>query len=105
MENGQISTARWSPDEATILTAGEDGKARLWDVSTKISRTVSGHDNSILQATWSQDGGSLLTASMDDTARVWDAQTGKQLHKLAHTDDVTQGLLEPERKPHLYRQR
>jgi WD40 repeat protein len=73
-----LKTAVFSPDEQHILTAAEDGTARLWDLSGNQIAVFEGHDGNVLQARFSPDGQRVLTASQDKTARLWDL-TGKQL--------------------------
>jgi WD40 repeat protein/serine/threonine protein kinase len=73
-----LKTAVFSPDEQRILTASEDGTARLWDLAGNQLAVFKGHDGNVLQARFSLDGQRVLTASQDGTARLWDL-TGKQL--------------------------
>jgi WD40 repeat protein len=77
----------WSSDEGRILTSGDDGTVRVWDVSTPLNAgkktadellalSVSGY--TVLQAVWNADESRILTASRDGTARVWDVSTLRQ---------------------------
>jgi WD40 repeat protein/DNA-binding SARP family transcriptional activator len=70
--------AAWSPDGSRIVTASDDGTARVWDLNAA-SRTyggelltLSGHTDRVEWAAWSPDGSRVVTASYDDTVRVWD---------------------------------
>jgi WD40 repeat protein len=78
---------RWavfSPNGRQVLTANNDGTARVWDMRTgRQLRVVSEPTGESINAAWfSPDGRLLVTASDDGTARIWDAATGRLLHTL-----------------------
>jgi len=76
--------AVFSPNGRQVLTANDDGTARIWDVhSGRQLRTVSEPTGESLNSAWfSPDGKQLVTASDDGTARIWDAATGRLLRTL-----------------------
>jgi WD40 repeat protein len=79
---------RWavfSPDGKQVLTANNDGTARIWDVKTGRQLLVVSEPTgeSINDAWFSPDGKQLVTASDDGTARIWDATSGRLLHILS----------------------
>ena len=72
--------AQFSPDGKRIVTASDDGTARVWDAQTGQPLTEPmKHGNVAVSAQFSPDGKRIVTASQDKTARVWDAQTGQPL--------------------------
>jgi hypothetical protein len=72
-----------SRDWKTLVTAGADGKIRIWNVATgQVERTLSGHTNSLYKADFSPNEKLLASSSRDRTARIWDFATGRELHKL-----------------------
>ncbi|MHC5722455.1 MAG: WD40 repeat domain-containing protein, partial [Nostoc sp.] len=78
-------SASFSPDGKRIVTASQDGTARVWDISGKQLAELQGHTGSVISASFSPDGKRIVTASIDKTARVWDI-SGKQLAELkGHT--------------------
>lgn len=87
-----VNQAVWNADESRILTAGNDGAARIWDAETFTELLIlSGHTEWVNQALWSTDGSLILTASDDGSAKVWVAATGEVLLTLAnHTAWVSQ---------------
>ncbi len=85
-----IYSATFSPDSKTILTAGEDGKAKLWNLDGKSVDIHIQHDARIMSAAFSPDCKYILTGSWDKTAKLWNLQ-GKLLNTIKHDGPVTFG--------------
>ena len=76
-----VNTAVWSPDQTRILTASDDGTARVWDALTGESIFTFEHDAWVPGAFWSPTGDRILThtgegGEVDLGPKVWDAKTG-----------------------------
>lgn len=72
-----------SRDGKTLVSAGADGRIRLWDVAAgRVRRTLTGHTNAVYVAVFSPDEKLLASSSRDTTVRIWDAATGRELHRL-----------------------
>ncbi|SAL51110.1 WD domain-containing protein [Caballeronia cordobensis] len=75
----RVYSAGFNPDGKRVVTASEDGTARIWDAETgKPLSTPMTHGNAVLSASFSPDGKRVVTVSYR-TTRVWDADTGKPL--------------------------
>jgi hypothetical protein len=86
---GEVTGAVFSPDSKLLLTIGEDGNARVWDVSARQTvRVLQGHTSSINSAAFSPDGSLIVTGSSDRTAKVWNAMTGREITTLRHDEPV-----------------
>lgn len=82
------STLRWavfSPDGNRILTASNDGTARIWSARTgKQLQEMSEPTGDALNDAWFSPNGKLVvTASDDGTVRIWSAATGSLLRVLS----------------------
>ncbi|MHB8629105.1 MAG: nSTAND1 domain-containing NTPase [Aggregatilineales bacterium] len=79
-----VNRVSFSPDGTSILTADDDGTARLWYTSSAVlpnnplPHQFTGHTGPVYYATYSPDGKLIASASKDGTARIWDVSTGKQ---------------------------
>lgn len=63
-----------------MLTASEDGKARLWNIATGALEPVSFvHKGPVYAAEFNRDGTLIATCGDDLTALVWNAADGKPL--------------------------
>jgi len=75
---GSILWARFSHDGRRVVTASEDGTARVWDARTgQPTGEPLAHRAAVKGAEFSPDGLVIATASLDGTARLWDATTGR----------------------------
>ncbi len=66
-----LTAALFSPDGQRVLTASQDGTARLWSAAgTGQPARLDGHDEAITALAWSSDGQRALAISEDGTARI-----------------------------------
>jgi WD40 repeat protein len=78
-----IYSAVFTADGTSVLTASDDGSARLWNLADASSVPLAGHRDDVDHARFSpdehlaRDGTKVYSASFDGTLRVWDLATGK----------------------------
>lgn len=86
----KINSSVVSADGRLLLTASDDGTARLWETATGYElRRFEGHRDKVNSAVFSPDGNSVLTGSDDGTARLWEAGTGRETQKFEDKGQVT----------------
>ncbi len=91
-----VNTAEFSPDGSQILTASQDGTARIWDASTGESLfALIGHSEEVNSAHFSSDGQWIVTASEDKTVRIWNVRTGEVVQVLESHDSVLNARFSP----------
>ncbi len=67
-----LYSVQWSKDGRTILSASDDGTARVWNVADGYAISVlRGHDDDVYKARFSADERQVVTASVDGSVRVW----------------------------------
>ena len=88
---GTIRALAYSPDGATLATAGEDGEVKLWDTAGGRERvTLTGHSDMVNALAFSPAGRTLATASLDATVKLWDVFTHRERATLqGHSDGVS----------------
>ena len=91
---GPVRTVSFSPDGSFLLSAGEDGTARIWRADGSGPVTVLRHGAPITSAAFSPDGRLVLTTGGDGTARIW-AVGGGLVATLRHGGPVTGGSFGP----------
>ncbi len=87
---GKINDAEFSPDGKLVVTASEDGSAKLWGVENGyLLHELKGHALWLDMAKFSPacksdptGGKYILTASNDNTAKIWLTKSGKLLSTL-----------------------
>jgi WD40 repeat protein len=78
-----VYSASFSPDNKRIVTASEDGTARIWDATTGKELVVTENcGTAVWSAVFSPDGKRILTGARDRIVRIWDAETGKKLDEI-----------------------
>jgi glycine cleavage system H protein/acyl carrier protein len=81
--NGPLLSAAFDPAGRRVVTASDDGTARVWDATTGASTAVlRGHRAAVRAAAFDSEGERVVTAGGEGTARIWDASSGKQLRTL-----------------------
>jgi len=77
--SGSIWQAMFSPDGASVLTASDDGTARVWtNNAPKASTTRRVHSEAVTSLEFSPDGTRLLSATAYEW-RVLDAHSGQEI--------------------------
>jgi WD40 repeat protein len=96
---GEVSALAYSPDGATLVTAGQDGTIRFWQAATARSvGPVLTHPGWVRAIACSPDGTRVVSAA-GNTARIWDVATGRALGPdLKHARDVDHLVFSPDGK-------
>jgi WD40 repeat protein len=78
------------PDGRLIVSGGEDGVVRTWDLETgRPIRSIPGHSGPALSIAVSPDGQLLYSGGSDGKVKVWNSQTGEVLQILwGHPEGV-----------------
>jgi WD40 repeat protein len=87
-DNGTINTVCISPDGKYILSSGNDGEVRIWNIAKETqTQSFPGEKNSkgaIWPATgvaYSPDGKTFVTGQGSSSAKLWDIATGTLIKK------------------------
>ena len=73
-----------APDGASLLSAGDDKRIKLWDTQTKqCVREFKGHTDRVNSVCFAPDGKTALSGGDDGSARLWDVESGDCLHVFA----------------------
>jgi WD40 repeat protein len=93
-----LNSAAFSGDGRRIVTASDDGSARIWDAATsRVLTILQGHRALVTFAAFSPDGRRVVTASADTTARIWNSETGALVASLVgHRDSVSSAAFSPD---------
>jgi WD40 repeat protein len=78
---GPVRAVVFSPDGKLLAATGTDGRARLWDVTTRrqVGGALVGSWGEVTSVAFSPDGKLLATAGTDGRARLWDITTRRQV--------------------------
>lgn len=71
----QLASAEYSPDGRSIVTASDDGTARIWDAATGRQIGLLDGGGRVTNAAFAPLGRRIATASDDGTISIWDAVT------------------------------
>jgi WD40 repeat protein len=71
-----IGKAQFSLDGRYVISASQDGTARIWDLASGQATMTLTHPAAVISAHFSPDGHRVVTAGLDGTAKVFDPQTG-----------------------------
>ena len=88
----KVGSAIFSADGMRVVTASDDGAARIWDANSGslIAVLSLGIFNGMTGAFFSRDGARVVTISDGAVAALWDAKTGRRIATLAgHQAGIT----------------
>jgi WD40 repeat protein len=89
---GGLTSMAFAPDGNTLVTGGEDGVVRIWDVATsKERRRQDWHRRIVSRIAISPDGKTLMSASeIDGTIEFSKVDTGEEISRLTlgHADVI-----------------
>jgi RNA polymerase sigma factor (sigma-70 family) len=96
---GIVNSVAFSPDRKTLVSGGQDGVARIWDLATgKLLHRLPGYRGTRANNVWVESvafspGGKYLATGNgngDSTIRLWDPATGKELRQFdGHRGNVS----------------
>lgn len=91
--SGIVRYAEFNSDGSRIVTASDDGTAKIWDTTAPtatVVKSLEGHRGVVNSAMFDSADQYILTASMDGTAKVWDARDFKLVNTLeGHSGGVS----------------
>ena len=96
---GRVTRVMWGPLNKTIITGGEDGIIRSWDVeSGDVLKMSQDHSKQIQHLVMSDDGSHFISASLDKTAKVFDSETLECLKTYAADRPANAAIMSPIRE-------
>jgi WD40 repeat protein len=83
---GYVWSVHWSPDGKRLLTASDDGTAKIWEPFSGEELLSLNHENEVFFAHWSDDGTQVLTTNKvvtNDEEKwniiIWDSYSGEKI--------------------------
>ncbi|MHC4065534.1 MAG: protein kinase domain-containing protein, partial [Planctomycetota bacterium] len=90
---GMAGSLAFSPDSRRIVTAGEHGVARVWNVATgTLVHELTGQANQVHCAAYSPDGQRIATGGNDNDIWLWDAHTFDPVARLVGHENYVYSL-------------
>ena len=82
-----VYSVAFSPEGKVLAFGGLDGSVTLMDVSTRQTKTLRSHSDTVFSLAFSPDGKSLASGSSDHTVKLWDVDTRQNLDTINGYDD------------------
>ena len=82
-----LSTLVLSADGRRVVTAADDGKARIWDLQTSRLLATLVHPLKVAVAAFAADETFVLTTCIDGTFRLWNSATGSLVFEFPKAPD------------------
>jgi hypothetical protein len=96
---GAINSISLSKDNKYLVTGGEDGLIKIWDLATGLEspnlpliQTIKAHNNAVLAVELSPNYQQIGSGSWDKTIKLWDVQTGQLLKTLIGHEQLVDAI-------------
>jgi WD40 repeat protein len=85
-----IRSVAFFPDGERLVTGGDDGIARIWEISSgQEVASVEHGGGEVIGVAFSPNGELVATAGSDGTARIWEISSGEEVARVEHAGGVT----------------
>jgi WD40 repeat protein/serine/threonine protein kinase len=92
--NGEVYHVEFSPSGQMLASCGQDGTARLWDVSTgKTLHILRAHNGDVNWVTFAPNSQLVATGGDDGTIRLWRTTDGQPIKTLGKHAVLVTGVL------------
>jgi WD40 repeat protein len=90
-EDPPISSLVFNSKGQRVAYSSESGPIRIYDLITRRTNTLFGHEQPVHKMAFSQDSSLLVSASSDDTVRVWDLSRDgiQKIQMRGHSDVIS----------------
>lgn len=94
----EINCASFNSDGTLVVTGGECGDVRLWDVSTHTNTLLGQHGNRVNSIIFNNDDGLVTSVSDDKTISVWNLILGGGNVIYRFADGIPQAVLSTDKE-------
>lgn len=82
---GEVYSVKFSPDDLSVVSGGQDGTIRVWDkITGKETARIEAHDSCVNCLSYSDDGSRLASGGCDGIVKIWNVASGKLERTLAN---------------------
>jgi WD40 repeat protein len=86
LEHGStVHAVAYTRDGRSLITAGEGGAIRIWDLTSGKHQLLKGENETILSMALDASGKTLVTGSGTGKVRIWDLSAGRIVRDLERT--------------------